>query len=350
MKEMRRRIAWALVLMLLMTQCALGETITTDLSGGFLLTSGNASDDPVYDITVTVGTGLVYKQTPTYRWDPDDHSYETENGGTWENAAINVTVTSHSNVPVTVNLTYANTADAQWSDFTGSFSSAQLTFAAYDSSNEDAATQTATLTMSGDLSSFIAELVTGSPLTIGSVTAAIAGTDTTDTADVSAEFQDAGTVAPVYSVTITWGDMAFVYTDTTTYEWDVAAHTYTHTGNLTGTWTSGNEGGDLVTVTNHSNVTVSAALTYTPAAAYSGFNGSLTKVSSSRASLTQSSDSAQIWTLENGLTGQYGSAATATARLILSGATDGFESGVIGELGLTLSVPEDAVVTPASGD
>ena len=349
MKEMRRRIAWALVLVLLMTQCALGETITTDLSGGFLLTSGNTSDDPVYDITVTVGTGLVYKQTPTYRWDPDNHSYETEAGGAWETATVNVTVTSHSNVPVTVELTYANTADARWSGFTGSFSPAQLTFEAYDSSDE-AATQTATLTMSGDLSSFIAELVTGSPMTIGSVTAAIAGTDTTGTADVSAEFQDAGTVAPVYSVTITWGDMAFVYTDTTTYEWDVAAHTYTHTGALTGTWAPKTKGGDLVTLTNHSNVTVNASLTYTPEAAFSGFNGSLTKVSSSRAGLTQSSDSAQIWTLENGQVGQYGNAATATARLILSGATDGFESGVIGELGLTLSVPEDAVVTPASGD
>ena len=261
-----------------------------------------------------------------------------------------MTETSHSNVPVTVELTYANTADARWSDFTGSFSPAQLTFSAYDSSDEAAPTETASLTMSGDLSSFIAELVTGSPMTIGSVTATIAGTDTTGTAYVSAEFQDAGTIAPVYSVTISWGDMAFVYTDTTAYAWDVAAHTYTHAGDLTGTWAPKNDGDDVVTVTNHSNVPVSAALTYTPAAAYSDFSGSLATVSSSRTSLTQNSDSALTWTMENGLIGQYDGAATASARLSISGTTVAFEGGVIGELGLTLSVPEDAVVTPVSGN
>ena len=56
MKDMRRRIAWVLVLVLLMTQCALGETITSNLSGGFLLTY-NSSGDPedAGGITATFG-------------------------------------------------------------------------------------------------------------------------------------------------------------------------------------------------------------------------------------------------------------------------------------------------------
>ena len=309
----------------------------------------------VYDISVTMGTGLVYQETPFYRWHPEDHSYEAvsdDKPGDWESAEVTLTVTSHSNIPVTVDLTYTNTADAAWTAFAGSFSPAQLTFDAYDSGDESAATQTVTLTMCGDLESFIADLVTGSPVTIGSVTATPTKNDTSETgaagtAEVGAEFLDAGTTAPVYSVTIDWGNLDFVYTDTTGYVWDAATHTYTHTGDLTGTWAPAMENGDLVTVTNHSNVTVDATLTYVPDTDSNDFSGSLTEVSSTRAEAAQDdTDSVLTWTMDNGLVDEYDDAATATARLTISGTSGEFADAVIGELGLTLSVPDDVVVTP----
>lgn len=73
----------------------------------------------------------------------------------------------------------------------------------------------------------------------------------------------------VYSVDITWGSMEFTYREGSGTTWDPATHTSGQGG--TGGWSSS---GNTVTVTNHSNTGVTAALTYASAAGYEGITGS----------------------------------------------------------------------------
>lgn len=75
----------------------------------------------------------------------------------------------------------------------------------------------------------------------------------------------------VYSVDITWGDMAFTYTAGSAGTWDPATHTTTSgTG---GTWKADNTDGDKITVTNHSNTAVTATLAYQAASGFNGITG-----------------------------------------------------------------------------
>ena len=87
----------------------------------------------------------------------------------------------------------------------------------------------------------------------------VTATYTTDTSG--------GAGGTVYSVDITWGDMAFTYTAAAG-TWDPANHTYT--GAEGGVWTVDKDGGNTITVTNHSNTGVTAGFSY---AADTGFEG-----------------------------------------------------------------------------
>jgi hypothetical protein len=76
-------------------------------------------------------------------------------------------------------------------------------------------------------------------------------------ADVNVVYKD-GTASPdVYSADITWGQMEFTYTKSGTYNWLPESHTYRDT--TVAGWTAvGND----VTVTNHSNRTLTVEFTF----------------------------------------------------------------------------------------
>lgn len=79
----------------------------------------------------------------------------------------------------------------------------------------------------------------------------------------------AGGSGTVYSVDITWGSMAFTYSDGSGPTWNPATHTYSSGG--AGGWS---HSGNTVTVTNHSNAQVTANLAYASETGYEGISGS----------------------------------------------------------------------------
>lgn len=92
--------------------------------------------------------------------------------------------------------------------------------------------------------------------------------------DVTATYRagsSGGTGGTVYSVDITWGDMAFTYTAEAGI-WDPATHKTT--GAEGGVWTVDNEGGNTITVTNHSNTGVTAAFSYAAVDGFGDISGS----------------------------------------------------------------------------
>lgn len=97
--------------------------------------------------------------------------------------------------------------------------------------------------------------------------------------DVTATYRadsSGGAGGTVYSVDITWGDMAFTYTAEAGI-WDPATHKTT--GAEGGVWKVDKEGGNTITVTNHSNTGVTAAFNYAPASGFEGISGSFDKES-----------------------------------------------------------------------
>ena len=74
----------------------------------------------------------------------------------------------------------------------------------------------------------------------------------------------------VYSVDVAWGSMAFTYTGASTGTWQPSTHTYS---SATAAGWSCADGANKITITNHSNTAVTAALSYTPGASYSGITG-----------------------------------------------------------------------------
>lgn len=123
--------------------------------------------------------------------------------------------------------------------------------------------------------------------------------------DVKATYRadsSGGAGGTVYSVDITWGDMAFTYTAEAGI-WDPATHKTTDAEG--GVWTVDNEGGNTITVTNHSNTGVTAAFSY---AADTGFEG-----------ITGTFDNASL-NLESAVGTAVDEAPNGTAALSLSGA------------------------------
>ena len=97
--------------------------------------------------------------------------------------------------------------------------------------------------------------------------------------DVTATYRadsSGGAGGTVYSVDITWGDMAFTYTAEAGI-WDPATHKTT--GAEGGVWTVDKEGGNTITVTNHSNTGVTAAFSYAADTGFEGITGTFDKAS-----------------------------------------------------------------------
>ena len=76
--------------------------------------------------------------------------------------------------------------------------------------------------------------------------------------DISANYQAGSASTQIVSVDIAWGAMNFTYTDGAEGQWDPATHTTGAAG--TGSWSASN---NAITVTNHSNVGVTATFEYT---------------------------------------------------------------------------------------
>lgn len=137
--------------------------------------------------------------------------------------------------------------------------------------------------------------------------------------DVTATYRadsSGGAGGKVYSVDITWGDMAFTYTAEAGI-WDPKTHTTT--SSTGGVWTVNNTDGDKITVTNHSNTDVTATFSY---AADTGFEG-----------ITGTFDNASL-NLESAVGTAVEAAPKATTSLSLNGAlgsttTDNTKIGTI---------------------
>ena len=146
----------------------------------------------------------------------------------------------------------------------------------------------------------------------------------TATHDVTATYVDGssgGAGGTVYSVDITWGDMAFTYTAEAGI-WDPANHTYT--GAEGGAWTVDKDGGNTITVTNHSNADVTAVFNYAAAEGFTGISGSFDK------------DSLD---LKSAVGTEVANAPTGTAALTLTGAlgSDTTANTTIGTITVTLN-------------
>lgn len=131
-----------------------------------------------------------------------------------------------------------------------------------------------------------------------------------------------GAGGTVYNVDIAWGDMAFTYTAAAG-TWDPANHTYT--GAEGGVWTVDNkDGGNTITVTNHSNADVTAVFSYAAAEGFTGISGSF--------------DNASL-ALKSAVGTEVANAPSGTAALTLDGAlgSDTTANTTIGTITVTLN-------------
>lgn len=87
--------------------------------------------------------------------------------------------------------------------------------------------------------------------------------------DVNAKYNGSSSAADVISVSVSWGKMNFTYSVHNEKKWDAVNHKYDD--NFTKSWTSE---GNTVTVTNHSNVKITASLSFAADSKYSGVKGS----------------------------------------------------------------------------
>ncbi|MBQ9925680.1 MAG: hypothetical protein IJO51_06635, partial [Clostridia bacterium] len=76
---------------------------------------------------------------------------------------------------------------------------------------------------------------------------------------VQAKYDANATTPSVYSVDISWGDLQFAYSSSQGI-WQPASHSYTPSA--TSGWNPVTPNGNLITVTNHSNVAIQANVSY----------------------------------------------------------------------------------------
>lgn len=92
--------------------------------------------------------------------------------------------------------------------------------------------------------------------------------------DVKGTYVPGGATATIYSVDVAWGSMEFTYTDAFEGTWNPNTHVYD--GAIAAAWSCAADA-NKITVTNHSNTAVTAALDYTPGGSYAGITGSFSK-------------------------------------------------------------------------
>ena len=142
----------------------------------------------------------------------------------------------------------------------------------------------------------------------------------TATKDVTASYHSGAGGGTVYSVDITWGSMAFTYSDGSGSTWNPANHTYSSGG--AGGWSNS---GNTITVTNHSNAQVTANLAYASETGYEGISGSFGNKSTMNLATAERTTVAE--------------APTDTAELSLTGALDSSvtTSTTIGTITVTIN-------------
>ncbi len=91
-----------------------------------------------------------------------------------------------------------------------------------------------------------------------------------DSASVKGTYVSGSGSLTVYSVDIAWGSMEFTYTDASQGNWNPLTHEYD--GAVEATWTCA-DGANRITVTNHSNASVTATLSYAAATGYDAISG-----------------------------------------------------------------------------
>ena len=150
---------------------------------------------------------------------------------------------------------------------------------------------------------------------------AVGGTASHDVTATYVDGSSGGAGGTVYSVDIAWGDMAFTYTAAAG-TWDPAKHAYT--GAEGGVWTVDKDGGNTITVTNHSNADVTAAFSYAAASSFEGISGSF--------------DNASL-ALKSAVGTEVANAPSGTAALTLDGAlgSDTTANTTIGTITVTLN-------------
>ena len=121
-------------------------------------------------------------------------------------------------------------------------------------------------------------LVAAMPTTVFAASITTAGGS--NSANVTGSYVAGSAGDTVYSVDVAWGSMAFTYTGASTGTWQPSTHTYS---SATAAGWSCADGANMITVTNHSNTAVTAALSYTPGASYSGITGAFNNSSLSLA-------------------------------------------------------------------
>ena len=150
---------------------------------------------------------------------------------------------------------------------------------------------------------------------------AVGGTASHDVTATYVDGSSGGAGGTVYSVDIAWGDMAFPYTAAAG-TWDPAKHAYT--GAEGGVWTVDKDGGNTITVTNHSNADVTAAFSYAAASSFEGISGTF--------------DNASL-ALKSAVGTEVANAPSGTAALTLDGAlgSDTTANTTIGTITVTLN-------------
>ena len=94
--------------------------------------------------------------------------------------------------------------------------------------------------------------------------------DGSDTKDVKGTYAAGTPGGTVYSVDVTWGAMEFTYTAASAGVWNPTTHTYD--GTQAGGW-SCEADANKITVTNHSNVAVTAELSFADSGTGTGITG-----------------------------------------------------------------------------
>lgn len=143
--------------------------------------NSSTTTKPVYSADIDWDSlTFLYNETNTRTWKPSDHSYDTATDGSWEKTSANITVTNHSNAPISVTPSY--TAETTYSSATMTFDKTTLTLATADNSEGDngagkATTDTITVTAGGTLTKDDSTSAT-TGTTIGQITLTIADAST----------------------------------------------------------------------------------------------------------------------------------------------------------------------------
>ncbi|MGI5850256.1 MAG: hypothetical protein ACOX8Q_09390 [Christensenellales bacterium] len=132
------------------------EVTGTYVSGG--------TEDTVYSVDVTWGSmEFTYTDSFIGTWNAITHQYDEPVAAAWSCAsdANKITVTNHSNTPVTATMSY--TPEASYTEVTSSFTKESISLAtAVSTSLENAPTDSSLLTLSGALDNMANSTVIGS--------------------------------------------------------------------------------------------------------------------------------------------------------------------------------------------